>query len=284
MTVLVTGARGMIGSALVKELLAAGYRVVGVDRGPDSFTDDNYRHYEIDLSDKERLIQILHEERVDRVVHLAGLAHKKEQKKLSWEDYYHSNVECSRNVFEAAGDRPLLFISTVDVFGFYDGKQPLTPASPLHPVTAYGMSKAAAETECRKLKHYDIFRFSPVYTDRVKRDIQKRYYLVYPCVAYQIGSGSAFEILNIRKAADEMVCWCTKDPTNRIRIVKDDRLMWTPAYIGRERENGRAKILLWMPKWLAEAGYSILKGLFGENQKTYLMNKALFPIRSTEDL
>ena len=38
MTILVTGARGMIGSVLVKELLAGGYDVIGIGRSGEEMT------------------------------------------------------------------------------------------------------------------------------------------------------------------------------------------------------------------------------------------------------
>ncbi len=285
MTVLVTGAKGMIGSELVKGLLSVGYRVIGVDRGADPYSAENYRHFELDLAEgEERLSQILCQENVNRVIHLAALAHRKSRKKPDWDQYYHANVEASRNVFRASGDLPVLYISTVDVFGLYDGLEPLTGESPISPVSDYGKSKALAEDFCRRLKHYDIFRFSPVYSDTVKRDIQKRYYLYYPQLAYQIGSGSAFEILNVRKAASEMIDWCEKKPSNRIRIVKDDRLMWTPAYIEREKQMGRARTVVHIPGWGVRAGYRLLKKLLGEKEQLYLLNKAAYPLRTMEIL
>ena len=39
------------------------------------------------------------------------------------------------------------------------------------------MQKAIAENECKKLPHFTIYRLAPVYTESIKRDIQKRYYL-----------------------------------------------------------------------------------------------------------
>ena len=59
----------------------------------------------------------------------------------------HLNYDCAKNVFDVAGDRPVLFISTVDVFGFYDGKKPVNGETPIHPVSKYARSKAMAEEE-----------------------------------------------------------------------------------------------------------------------------------------
>ena len=121
-TVLITGASGMIGSETVNGLLNAGFTVYGVDFRDGTVVSDGYSHYKVDLSDRKALLDIIENNRIDRIIHLAALAHTVNGKKYSWDDYYHLNVECARNVFETAGDRPVLQISTVDVFGFYDGK------------------------------------------------------------------------------------------------------------------------------------------------------------------
>lgn len=272
MKVLVTGAKGMIGSQLVKGLKDAGYDVIGVDRA----SGDGI--IQVDLADKEKLKEVSQE--ADRFIHLAALAHTLGEKDLSWDRYKHINVDCAKNVFEVAGDRPVLFISTVDVFGFYDGKKPVNGNSPIHPVTNYGKSKAMAEEECKKLKHYTIFRFSPVYTDSITRDIQKRYYLKYPLIAYQVGKGTSFEILNIKNAVVAMVSWCSEDPKNDIRIIKDEKMMWTPDYIKAEKGKGHAKIVLHFPRFLVNAGYGVLSKAMGQNEKIYLLNKAVHPLRT----
>lgn len=280
MIILVTGACGMIGSALVCGLLDAGHFVIGVDRVEKHVQQKNYRHLSVDLEDKEALRRIIDENHVDRLIHLAALAHKEGKKDFSWDQYERVNVDGSKNVFGAAGERPVLFISTVDVYGFYDGEEPVNANTPVKPVTNYGKSKVLAEAECQKLSHYTIFRFSPVYTDTVKRDIQKRYYLKYPSMAYQIGKGTGYEILNIKRAVAVMVDWCATEPKNDIRIIKDDLLMWTPDCIKAEKAEKKAKIVIRLPRWLVKCGYRVLKGIFGENPKTYLLNKVVFPLRS----
>lgn len=278
MKILVTGAKGMIGSHLVNGLLYSNYEVLGVDRLKNTDFRDNYTYYRIDLANRSALQDVIIREKPDRIVHLAALAHSVDGKEYSWEDYKHLNIECAKNVFFAAGDIPVLYISTVDVLGFTNGI--VSNKSPMKPVSNYGKSKMIAEQEVSKKKHFDIFRFSPVYTDNVKRDIQKRYYLKYPNIAYLIGKGTEYEILNVKKAVQAMVDWCSTEPQNTVQIIKDEKRMWTPDYVKNEKKEGRAKIVIKVPAWIAKLGYTILKGVTGENKYTYLLNKAVYPVRS----
>ncbi len=280
MKILVTGDNGMIGSQLITKLVMNGYEVVGLDRSGENKRIEHYTHFTTDLSDKDKLKEIVSLHKPDRFIHLAALAHTEGEPDLTWKHYYHVNVECSKNVFSVAGDKPLLFISTIDVFGFYDGKQPVCGESAINPVSNYGKSKAMAEEECKKLPHYTIFRLSPVYSDKIKRDIQKRYYLKYPTVAYKIGKGSSYEVLNIKKAISAMLAWCTEKTNNNVIILKDDELLWTPDCIKEEKASGRAMIVLHFPSQIVKLGYFLLRILFGENEKTYLLNKAVYPLRS----
>jgi nucleoside-diphosphate-sugar epimerase len=276
----VTGVKGMIGSRLVGELLKAGHHVIGIDRTGKEVCGKNYARYQADLGDKERIKMIVDTNKVDRFIHLAALAHTEGESDLSWDRYYHVNVKCAKNLFDAAGEKPVLFISTIDVYGFFDGKSIVDGQTELHPVSNYGKSKALAEKACRKLKHYTIFRFSPIYSDEIKRDIQKRYYLKYPNVAYQVGRGTEYEILNVKKAIKSIVAWCNTEPINDIRVIKDSKSMWTPDYIKAERKAGRAKLVLHFPRWIVCCGYVVLKRVFGENEKTYLLNKVVYPLKS----
>lgn len=280
MTVLVTGSKGMIGSKLVQGLLDTSYKVVGVDRIGDEVHTEQLVQLTVDLADTDALQKVVEDYHVDRIIHLAALAHTKRGDKVNWEDYKHINIDCAKNVFSVAGDRPVLFISTVDVFGFYDGKMPVTGTTPIQPVSKYGRSKALAEAECKKLPRYTIFRFSPVYSDEIKRDIQKRYYLKYPKIAYRIGKGSAFEILNIDLAVNSMIDWCGTEPTNDIRILKDEKQMWSPDYIKAEKTAGNAKVVIWIPKWAVFLGYYCCLVLMGKTERTYLINKLIFPLRT----
>lgn len=276
--ILVTGAAGMIGSATVEGLISAGYEVIGIDRKEYHVDSPLYKHYVMDLGDRDNIHKLISTCCVDRVIHLAALAHTLKGESFTPEEYTYFNVECAQNVFQGAGERPVLFVSTVDVYGFtrdvVDGNSKVNPVSP------YAISKVQAEENCRKLPSYTILRFSPVYTETIKRDIQKRYYLKYPNVAYRIGKGTEYEILDIRNAVSAIVEWCDSVPMNDIRIIKDPQRMHTSDYILEEKANGRAKLVIPVPRWIVKCGYHVLKAVMGERPITYLLHKAVYPHRS----
>ena len=279
--ILVTGAAGMIGSRLVEKLLPAGLSVVGLDRCESRIKAEGYSHYAVDLGDAAALAEIFEKHKIDRVIHLAALAHRHKETDLSLEHYVHVNVECAKNIFSAAEKSgvPVLFISTVDVFGFTRGV--VSADTVAHPVTNYGKTKLMAEEELKKIcARYSIFRLSPVYTPEIKRDIQKRYYLKEPEYAYIIGKGNEYEVLNIELATQRMLDWCAMEPDNKIHVLKDERPLITSECIRAEKALGRAKHVIRCPRWIAVAGYGVLRGLTGKNKYTYLLSKAVYPLKT----
>ena len=226
MNILVTGSAGMIGGYVVKGLIEKGHTVWGVDMRLSKWTNPFFNQVVLDLSAKDRVSQLFEEIKIDRVIHLAALAHTKGVKDTSWEAFKKINVDCAVNLFEACAknDVPVLFISTVDAIGMVKGV--ITPETELNPISNYGKSKAMAEGRLKEIcKVWDIYRFSPVYTPDVKRDIEKRYYLKYPNWAYKIGRGGQFEVLNVTGAVAAMVDWVDKKVDNSIHVIKDPELL-----------------------------------------------------------
>lgn len=296
MNVLVTGSAGMIGGYVVKGLLDKGHTVIGVDRVKPNLElrakslelsgekFDAIKDVVLDLSSKEDLNQLFDEDKIDRAIHLAALAHTKGVADTSWEAFKKVNVDCAENVFEACAkyNVPVLFISTVDAIGMVKGI--ITPDTALNPISNYGKSKALAESRLKEIcSEYNIYRFSPVYTEDVKRDIQKRYYLKYPDWAYLIGEGQQFEVLNVRKAVSSMVDWVDKKVDNTIHIIKDEELLDSARVIAEEKAEGRAKHVLHFPHWMVVCGYYVIRLVFGKSNKTYLVFKALWPFRTSEE-
>ncbi len=284
-TILVTGTSGMIGSSLANKLLENGNKVIGVDRCEGKIEHENYTHIVVDLALTADVIGIFEQYRIDRVIHLAAIAHAFSNGKITREDYYTANVVCARNVFIAASQKkaPVLFISTADVYGFTKGT--VDAATPPQPVSDYAKSKVMAEKELIEIARgfesdFDIFRFAPVYTDEIKRDIQKRYYLKYPDIAYIIGEGTGYEFLNINIAVERMAEWTQNEPQNTIHNIKNEKLINTAECLDEEIEAGRAKHVLRFPKWLVRFGFGVIFCLTGKNKYTYLLGKAVNPIRT----
>lgn len=281
MKILITGSAGMIGSYVVKDLLAKGHQIVGVDRRESDYRHENLRQVVLDLSDKKALNELFEKEKVDRCIHLAALAHFAGENDLSLERFMFVNVTCAENVFEACAshDVPVLFISTVDAIGMVKGV--ITPETKLNPISNYGKSKAMAEGRLKEIcQKWNIYRFTPVYTSSQTRDIEKRYYLKSPNWAYKIGRGGEFEVLEMSGAVKAMVDWVDRDVDNTIRIIKDKELLDVNRLIASEKAEGRAKHVIWIPRWMVVFGYYCVKAVFGKSNKTYLVFKALWPFRT----
>jgi len=288
MNIIVTGSAGMIGGYVVKGLIEKGHNVIGVDRRINDNANENdnkFTQVVLDLGSKEDVVRLFEEHKIDRAIHLAALAHTVGVADTSWEAFKKVNVDCAENLFEVCAQHnvPVLFISTVDAIGMVKGI--ITTETELNPISNYGKSKALAESRLKEIcKVWDIYRFSPVYTPEIKRDIEKRYYLKYPNWAYKIGEGGKFEVLNINGAVKSMVDWVDKDVNNTIHVIKDKELLDINDLIAKEKSEGRAKHVLWFPKWMVKCGYYLVKLVFGKSNKTYLVFKAIWPFRTSEEL
>ena len=275
----------MIGGYVVKGLIEKGHTVIGVDRRISDTKLERFSQIILDLSSKAAVMQLFDDKKIDRAIHLAALAHTAGVADTSWEAFKEANVDCAENLFEACAKYCVLvlFISTVDAIGMVKGV--ITPGTELNPISNYGKSKAMAEGRLKAIcKVWNIYRFSPVYTEDVKRDIQKRYYLKYPSLAYLIGGGQQFEVLNVRKAVASMVDWVDKPVDNTIHIIKDEMLLDSAKVISEEKAEGRANYVLRIPRWMVVCGYYCIKLIFGKSNKTYLVFKALWPFRTANEI
>lgn len=136
MRVLVTGAAGFVGRALVPRLRLAGGEVVAFDR-------------ELDVADAARVREAMAEARPDAVVHLAAVSSVSEAE----EDEGHAfrvNYLGTHAVLEAvAASAPrarVLLVSSATVYGSAaPGAPPFDERAPLRPRDPYSRSKAAAD-------------------------------------------------------------------------------------------------------------------------------------------
>ncbi|HRY15174.1 MAG TPA: GDP-mannose 4,6-dehydratase [Candidatus Competibacteraceae bacterium] len=139
---LITGARGFTGRHLRAHLQAAGWRVVGMDRGPAVNADD----LSADLTHPEQLRAVLEVVQPDYIVHLAAITFVPHGDAL---EIYQTNLFGTQNLLDAilaVELRPhkVLVASSANVYGNPTVEvidETLCPA----PVTHYAMSKLAME-------------------------------------------------------------------------------------------------------------------------------------------
>ena len=97
--ILITGGAGFIGSHLVETLANKGYRVIVIDLLEQKFTNPNIKTYVADIRDSKLMSNIITNEEVKCIVHLAALINVDESIRKPL--YYHDvNVNGTKNVCE----------------------------------------------------------------------------------------------------------------------------------------------------------------------------------------
>ena len=157
MNILVTGGAGYIGSHTCLELLECGYGVVVVDNlcnaSPKSLdrvrklTGKEIRFYEGDVRDEQLLRRIFGENRIDAVIHFAGLKAVGESVAQPWR-YYDNNLNSTlvlTKVMEEVGVKRIIFSSSATVYSG-DNEMPLRETSRTGNCTnPYGWTKYMTE-------------------------------------------------------------------------------------------------------------------------------------------
>lgn len=155
MKILVTGAGGFIGAAIVGEAVRAGHEVVGTIRPGGN--DDRLAGFKskfdlvpLDLRDDARIKAMMRDHRPDTVIHAAwsGVANKSRSERLQITD----NIEASCQLLEAAADHGASRFVGLGSQGEYGPLQRKISETDLpHPTTLYGASKLAVHFLTRQL-------------------------------------------------------------------------------------------------------------------------------------
>jgi UDP-glucose 4-epimerase len=157
MAILVTGGAGFIGSHTVVELQNAGYDVVVLDNLANSsekslerveeITGKKVKFYKADILDREALEKIFSAEKVDAVIHFAGLKAVGESVQKPWE-YYENNIAGTLtlvDVMRKHGCKNIIFSSSATVYGTPEFV-PITEECPKGQCTnPYGWTKSMLE-------------------------------------------------------------------------------------------------------------------------------------------
>lgn len=157
MRILVTGGAGYIGSHTCLELLNQGHEVVVFDNLSNSseeslnrvkkLTGKDLTFYEADMLDREALEGIFHQEKIDAVIHFAGLKAVGESVVKPLE-YYYNNITGTLilcDVMRNHGVKKIIFSSSATVYGD-PAFIPITEECPKGQCTnPYGQTKSMLE-------------------------------------------------------------------------------------------------------------------------------------------
>lgn len=174
MKILVTGGAGFIGSALCRHLVNKGYDVFNIDKLTYAGNlqslktlvgKQNYHFYQLDICDSDAVFEILENEQIDAIMHLAAESHV-DRSILGPSAFIETNIvgtfrllEAARRYFEKlAPTKQKTFrfhhISTDEVFGdlpFDSGI--FTEQTPYNPSSPYSASKASSDHLVRAWHH-----------------------------------------------------------------------------------------------------------------------------------
>lgn len=158
--ILVTGANGFVGNALLKSLVEFPYEITVLDRQPS-----NIKGVRSLVADISQPLQNLPDDLFDIVIHLAGAtAHAGISESLLWCINVNGTQHVLEKFLKASGH--VIFFSTGLVYG--PSLNNATEADPLNPMGIYEKSKSQAEqvvahiAETRKAT-YTLFRPSVIY-------------------------------------------------------------------------------------------------------------------------
>lgn len=160
--ILVTGGAGFIGTHTCVELLQAGYEIAVIDNFCNSkpqaiervkqITGKSFPFYKADLLDRQAVEQIFEENRIEAVIHFAGLKAVGESVAKPIE-YYHNNIGSTLvlcDVMRKYGCKKIVFSSSATVYG-NPKSVPIREDFPLSTTNPYGSTKLMIEQILRDI-------------------------------------------------------------------------------------------------------------------------------------
>ncbi len=186
MKALVAGGAGFIGSHLIDALLKEGHEVVCIDnffigtRANIQYLKgvDNFRFYERDLTEFDKILNIFEKEKPEYIFHLAAnsdIQASAENPMIEYQNTYSTTfnlLECMR----LTNVKKLFFASTSAVYGEQMGAEVSEEAVALKPISYYGGAKLGSEAMISAFAYMNdmevlVFRFPNVIGPRLTHGV-----------------------------------------------------------------------------------------------------------------
>lgn len=169
MKIAITGANGLVGQHLAKELLHRGYTVIATGKGADrnQFSDPRYIYYDVNIEDAFQLHDVLFEHRPDTLVHAAAITQIDDCET----NRKHCEAVNEKGTMNALASAELycghfIFLSTDFVFDGTKGNY--LEEDKLNPVSFYGETKIKGEAMVKQSKiPWTIMRTCLVYGNAI---------------------------------------------------------------------------------------------------------------------
>lgn len=164
--ILITGGLGFLGVNLILSLLKKGIKPYIIDIYTESVFENNSYipfkmneifYYNVNLQDKNKIIELLKSIKPDVIVHAAALTVLNREYQTAI-DTIDINIKVTINILEAIKEIPktkLIFISTSDIYGEVD--PPFKESQLCIPASPYSISKLTCEHYC--IMYCNIHKF-----------------------------------------------------------------------------------------------------------------------------
>lgn len=251
MRVLITGAGGFIGRSCVDRFILNGWKVRAVSRQTNAPREglENISIVDPLTTDWQSLLN-----RVDYVLHLAGVAH---QPNALQREYDNINVGMTERLAYAAiasGVKRFVFLSSVAVYGRNCGR--MDENTPLNPVDMNGWTKALAESRLQKIANsaameWAIVRPPLVYGPGAPGNFSHLASLVRRGVPLPLlAAREPRSLISVNNLVDALLCVVLHpDAANRTYLVSDGDDRCTADLINlMSAAVGRTSRLWWLPE------------------------------------
>lgn len=165
-TILVSGASGFLGKAVIGKLLASGFNVVGISRSNCSMQHKNFRLVKTDISDYNQLQSAVNGiDRVDCFIHLAAKIYYGDDPD-SCEEMITTNIIGSYNATRLVNEKKIKLFIYASTMSVYSGQGVVTELTAPNPDSLYGWTKLVPEFFVKRLGKWCnpyILRFSGIY-------------------------------------------------------------------------------------------------------------------------